>query len=225
MSFISVSTVKMEKTAIHSLLKMPLQKGDTWFLIDAKWFKEWKKYVGYDSEDTSNMGKDSAHPGRIDNSSLFKKGSQDVLKEKLIDELEYVLVPKEAWTKLLSWYGTTEGQKPIVRYVIAQGMFVKHGKVEVYMMDLKLCHYPDVDNFFSSEFSRAHTIKDIEMKMRQVFNIDANKPVRLWHKHMSNTYEELSKPDNEVQDAEIYQNQVIVIEEQNDDGTWPKSGK
>ena len=40
----------------------------------------------------------------------FLEGSPDTLKENLIDELEYVLVPDEAWTKLVDWYGLTEGQ-------------------------------------------------------------------------------------------------------------------
>lgn len=32
------------------------------------------------------------------------------LKEHLIDELDYVLLPTEGWNKLVSWYGTVEGQ-------------------------------------------------------------------------------------------------------------------
>lgn len=39
------------------------------------------------------------------------------LKEHLIDELDYVLMPTEAWNKLVSWYGCLEGQKPIIRKV------------------------------------------------------------------------------------------------------------
>lgn len=39
------------------------------------------------------------------------------LKEHLIDELDYVLVPTEAWNNLVSWYGCLEGQRPIVRKV------------------------------------------------------------------------------------------------------------
>ena len=27
-----------------------------------------------------------------------------------MDELDYVLVPEEAWNKLVSWYGVMEGQ-------------------------------------------------------------------------------------------------------------------
>lgn len=41
-------------------------------LIDNKWFKQWKKYVGYDSWETSNVGDRATHPGPIDNSPLLR---------------------------------------------------------------------------------------------------------------------------------------------------------
>ncbi|MGH0149246.1 UNVERIFIED_CONTAM: hypothetical protein FKN15_055223 [Acipenser sinensis] len=37
------------------------------------------------------------------------------LKEHLIDELDYILVPTEGWNKLVSWYGLTENQEPVAR--------------------------------------------------------------------------------------------------------------
>ena len=61
--------------------------------------------------------------------------------------------------------------------------------------------------------------------MRTCFSIDKEKEVRLWSKYMSNTYEHLSKPENTVQDAGLYQGQVIVIEQKNEDGTWPRQTK
>lgn len=39
------------------------------------------------------------------------------LKEHLIDDLDYILVPAEAWDKLVRWYGCIDGQQPIVRKV------------------------------------------------------------------------------------------------------------
>lgn len=39
------------------------------------------------------------------------------LKEHLIDELDYVMVPNEAWNKLVTWYGCIDGQQPVVRTV------------------------------------------------------------------------------------------------------------
>ena len=44
--------------------------------------------------------------------------------------------------------------------------------------------------------------------MRKLFNIPADRETRLWNKYMSNTYDQLSKLDNTVQDAGLYQGQV-----------------
>ena len=42
------------------------------YLIDVKWFKQWKKYVGFESIDQQQMGSQDVHPGPVDNSCLFK---------------------------------------------------------------------------------------------------------------------------------------------------------
>uniref|UniRef100_A0A4W5KBL9 Ubiquitin carboxyl-terminal hydrolase n=1 Tax=Hucho hucho TaxID=62062 RepID=A0A4W5KBL9_9TELE len=39
---------------------------------------------------------------------------------------------------------------------------------------------------------------------------------------MSNTFEPLNKPDSTIQDAGLYQGQVLVIEQKNEDGSWPR---
>ena len=42
------------------------------YLLDVKWFKQWKKYVGFESQDQQEMGLETAHPGPVDTSCLFK---------------------------------------------------------------------------------------------------------------------------------------------------------
>ncbi|PVD25200.1 hypothetical protein C0Q70_15698 [Pomacea canaliculata] len=200
--------LETQKTEIGNLLKTQLKKGDTWYLLDIRWFKQWKKYVGYDSWDTLSAGDEAVNPGPIDNSVLFK-GSSNQLKEHLVDELDFVLVPAEAWNKLVSWYGLAPNQEPIGRSVIEQGMFVKHCRVEVYLMDLKLSENSDINTQVTKQFSRAATIEDVEKEMRKLFNIDESKEVRLWNRYMSNTYEHLSKKDNTLQDAGLYQGQCM----------------
>uniref|UniRef100_A0AAQ5ZYN4 Ubiquitin carboxyl-terminal hydrolase n=1 Tax=Amphiprion ocellaris TaxID=80972 RepID=A0AAQ5ZYN4_AMPOC len=203
-----------------------LTKGDSLdeikYLIDSRWFKQWKKYVGFDSWDMYNVGERSLYPGPIDNSGLFSDQETQALKEHLIDELDYVLVPTEAWNKLVSWYACLEGQRPIVRKVVEHGMFVKHCKVEVYLLELNLCENDNMDNVVTRHFSKADTIDTIEKEMRTLFNIPSEKETRLWNKYMSNTYEQLNKPDSTVQDAGLFQGQVLVIERKNEDGTWPR---
>ena len=64
----------------------------------------------------------------------------------------------------------------------------------------------------------------IEKAMREVFSVSEDKEVRLWNKYMSNTYEQLGGkgPEHTVQDAGLYQGQVIVLEQKNEDGSWPR---
>uniref|UniRef100_A0A8C7ZLX3 Ubiquitin carboxyl-terminal hydrolase n=1 Tax=Oryzias sinensis TaxID=183150 RepID=A0A8C7ZLX3_9TELE len=211
-----------QRGEIAALLKTQLRKGDTWYLVDSHWFKQWKKYVGFDSWDKYQMGDQHVYPGPVDNSGLLKDGDVLAIKEHLIDELDYILVPTEGWNKLVSWYGLTEGQEPIARKVVEQGMFVKHCKVEVYLTELKLCEDSNMDNMITRRFSKADTIDMIEKEMRELFSIPDEKETRLWNRYMSNTFEPLNKPDSTIQDAGLYQGQVLVIEQKNEDGSWPR---
>ncbi|XP_078531753.1 ubiquitin carboxyl-terminal hydrolase 15 isoform X6 [Lissotriton helveticus] len=217
-----VVDLETQRGEVATLQKTPLRKGDTWYLVDSRWFKQWKKYVGFDSWDKYQMGDQNVYPGPIDNFGLLKDSDSQSLKEHLIDELDYILLPTEGWNKLVSWYTVMEGQEPIARKVVEQGMFVKHCKVEVYLTELKLCDNGNMNNLVTRRFSKADTIDSIEKEMRKAFNIPNEKETRLWNKYMSNTFEPLNKPDSTIQDAGLYQGQVLVIEQKNEDGTWPR---
>uniref|UniRef100_A0A4W5K002 Ubiquitin carboxyl-terminal hydrolase n=1 Tax=Hucho hucho TaxID=62062 RepID=A0A4W5K002_9TELE len=192
------------------------------YLVDSHWFKQWKKYVGFDSWDKYQMGDQNVYPGPVDNSGLLTSGDVLAIKEHLIDELDYILIPTEGWNKLVSWYALMEGHEPISRKVVEQGMFVKHCKVEVYLTELKLCEDGNMDNVVTRRFSKADTIDTIEKEMCKLFSIPDEKETRLWNKYMSNTFEPLNKPDSTIQDAGLYQGQVLVIEQKNEDGSWPR---
>ena len=83
----------------------------------------------------------SAHPGRIDNSALFNSQQQSAtsngngedvamedeaavaassfsdIRAHMMEELDYVVVPEEAWDLLVKDFGLTQGQTPIARKV------------------------------------------------------------------------------------------------------------
>jgi len=40
--------------------------------LDAKWFNQWKAYVGFDDWNTGSVGEQSANPGPVDNSYIMK---------------------------------------------------------------------------------------------------------------------------------------------------------
>ncbi|XP_018417101.1 PREDICTED: ubiquitin carboxyl-terminal hydrolase 15 isoform X3 [Nanorana parkeri] len=217
-----VVDLETQRAEVSTLLKTPLRRGDTWYLIDSRWFKQWKKYVGFDSWDKYQMGDQNVYPGPIDNSGLLKDTDAQSLKEHLIDELDYILLPTEGWNKLVSWYTLMENQEPVSRKVVEQGMFVKHCKVEVYLTELKLCENGNMSNVVTRRFSKADAIDMIEKEMRRIFSIPDEKETRLWNKYMSNTFEPLNKPESTIQDAGLYQGQMLVIEQKNPDGQWPR---
>ncbi len=85
-------TIEVQRRELKQTLKHQLVPGDTWleitctrvfvcttssyrrYLVDIRWIKQWKKYVGYDIWDQSSAGKESAYPGPLDNSNLLNKG-------------------------------------------------------------------------------------------------------------------------------------------------------
>jgi ubiquitin carboxyl-terminal hydrolase 4/11/15 len=191
-------------------------------LIDHKWLKQWKKYTGYDNWDQYSAGKENANPGPIDNSNLFKNANTDQLKDHLMEELDYSLLPKPAYEKLVHWYGLSPGSKPICRRVVEFGTYVKHLKVEVYLFDLKLCVHPNINETTSIPFSRADTIKTIQEKMVELYEIPNDVETRIWQRYMSNTYELLSNLTQTLSDAGIYGGQLLMIEKKNKEGQWPR---
>ena len=49
----------------------------------------------------------------------------ELLKDHMIEGLDYSLVPEEGWKKFVSWYGIEEASRPIPRYVVEHGMYVR----------------------------------------------------------------------------------------------------
>ena len=75
-----------------------------------------------------------------------------------MEDLDYSLVPEEVWKKFVSWYGIEESSQPICRRVVEHGLYVKHCKVELHLVEFKLALHPDVENVQSKRFSRADTV-------------------------------------------------------------------
>nr|XP_017209945.1 ubiquitin carboxyl-terminal hydrolase 15-like [Danio rerio] len=274
--------VETQRAEIAALLKTPLRRADTWFLVDSRWFKLWRKFVGFDSWDRQQTGQQSAYPGPVDNSGLLSEGDGLLLRDHLIDELDYILLPADGWRRLISWYGLKEGQQPIARQVhthththtpdnalanvsilcvthLETGAAVQRTPAITTLITqsasiqcswccvrcLEECWKPVTIDFHSrqrnpvevSGYSVTHThthththtlfccvspADSIEREMRKLFSIPDEKETRLWNRYMSNTFEPLNKPHSTIQDAGLYQGQVLVIEQQNEDGSWPR---
>lgn len=63
--------------------------------------------------------------------------------------------------------------------------------------------------------------ESLVVQMRSIFHTSQDKQIRLWLSYGSTGYQVLNnKWDSTLQDASLYSGQVIVIEFQNDDGTY-----
>ena len=122
--------------------------------------KRCKKYVGF--EDDSSLVDEEANPGPIDNKYLFKDHDPSCdIREHMIDEMDYVLVPEEGWVMLVNKFCLEEGQEAIARKVVEHGMFVKHCKVEVYYIEFQLAENSDLDKIIRKKFSKADTLGEL----------------------------------------------------------------
>ena len=88
-------------------------------------------------------------------SCLLIDDSSVDLVVRMISEIDYYLLPSEAWEKLSTWYGVSDGQKALERKVITQGLYAKHLEVEVYLTDVKLSLSTNQDKVEVKKFSKA----------------------------------------------------------------------
>ncbi|XP_060566741.1 ubiquitin carboxyl-terminal hydrolase 15-like [Ruditapes philippinarum] len=228
-STVEVPDVNTQKSFVANQLQKPLIKGETWYIIDAIWFKQWKSYVGYESKDHCNVSEESAHPGPIDNTPILQGyvtiENMTTLDLALKQNKLYVMCVRITYFGLSFELCCSGKMIPLPRNVIEEGTYSKSLKVEIYLWHLKICENSKPNVTVTKLFSRIDTIRKLEEKMRREFSIPNDKEVRLWNRFMRNLYEQLNSKDKTLQDAGLYQGQIIVIEQKNPDGTWPREMK
>lgn len=134
--------------------------------------------------------------------------SSDSVRDHLMEELDYFLLPESAWAKLVSWYQLSQKSRPLARKVVEHGMYMKHCKVEVYLLEFKLSLHPNLNNSKTRSFSRADTVGDLEAALKEEYDIAKAAECRVWHRFMTHTYELLSNSSQSLQDAGLYNGQV-----------------
>ncbi|XP_055366418.1 ubiquitin carboxyl-terminal hydrolase 11 isoform X2 [Betta splendens] len=184
------------------------------YVIEHRWFEQWKEFVQTGDQNSSSF------PGQIDNTDLFEDLDSYHLKERLVENEEFVLVPAEAWHKLFSWYGMVDGQPPLERKVVDLPSTLK---VEVYPVEIFLCLHSNMENVITSQFSRADTIQSIQRAVCQAFSVPSGSECRLWMKSSDSSCERLRNVHVSVLDACLSSGMTVIMETRNADGTWPSS--
>ncbi|XP_062315817.1 ubiquitin carboxyl-terminal hydrolase 11 isoform X3 [Osmerus eperlanus] len=214
--------LETQRKEIESLLQEhELRSGDSWYLVETRWYEQWKEYVETGDQNSSSF------PGQIDNTELFEDQDSYHLKERLVENEDFVLVPAEAWHKLLTWYGLVDEQPPLERkirmYVFQVVDLPSTLKVEVYPVEIFLCLHSNMENVISAQFSRADHIHTIQKKMQHQFEVAEGAETRLWMKSSDTSCERLRNVHVSVLDSCLSSNMTVIMEMRNADGTWPSS--
>ncbi|XP_023587656.1 ubiquitin carboxyl-terminal hydrolase 11 isoform X1 [Trichechus manatus latirostris] len=192
----------------------PLQAGESWFLVEQHWYKQWEVYVQGGDQDSSTF------PGCINNAKLFEDQVNWNLKKGLVEGEDYVLLPAAAWHYLVSWYGLKHGQPPIERKVVELPGIQK---VEVYPVELLLFQHSDMGTPHTAQFSHTDSLDLVLHTARERFLASPQEETRLWIKHSDGSFERLCNTHVTVLDARLKTGQVIVMETRNKDGAWPSA--
>uniref|UniRef100_A0A8C9WVP9 Ubiquitin carboxyl-terminal hydrolase n=1 Tax=Scleropages formosus TaxID=113540 RepID=A0A8C9WVP9_SCLFO len=190
------------------------------YMLERRWYDQWKEYVETGDQNSSSF------PGQIDNTELFEDLESYHLKDRLVENEDFVLIPAEAWHKLLAWYDMLPDQPPLERKVVDLPSTVK---VEVYPVEIFLCLHSDMENILTEQFSRADAIHTIQKTMRKLFEVPESAETRLWMKSSDTSCERLRNIHMTVLDSCLSSGMVslfflvVIMEMRNADGTWPSS--
>uniref|UniRef100_A0A665UBA3 Ubiquitin carboxyl-terminal hydrolase n=1 Tax=Echeneis naucrates TaxID=173247 RepID=A0A665UBA3_ECHNA len=207
--------LETQRREIESLLReCELRAGDSWYVVEHRWFEQWKEFVDGGDQNSSSF------PGQIDNSDLFEDLDSYHLKERLVENEDFVLVPAEAWHKLLAWYGMVDSQPPLERKVVDLPSTLK---VEVYPVEVFLCLHSNMENVITAQFSRTDNIQSIQRAMCQSFSVPSGSECRLWMKSSDTNCERLRNIHMSVLDTCLSSGMTVIMETRNADGTWPIS--
>uniref|UniRef100_A0A8C2WYA7 Ubiquitin carboxyl-terminal hydrolase n=1 Tax=Cyclopterus lumpus TaxID=8103 RepID=A0A8C2WYA7_CYCLU len=207
--------LETQRREIESLLReCELRAGDGWYVMERRWYEQWKEFVETGDQNSSSF------PGQIDNTELFEDLDSFHLKERLVENEDFVLVPAEAWRRLLDWYGAVDGQPALERKVVDLPSTLK---VEVYPVEIFLCLHSNMENVITALFSRTDSIHSIQRAMCDAFMVPPGSECRLWMKSSDSSCERLRNVHVSVLEACLNSAMTVIMETRNADGTWPSS--
>jgi len=128
-----LSEKEMIKKIMDEFTQRGLREEDEVYVVSAKWLETWKRYVNYEMEvrkedlesDRPEMPRYrstsivmGSRPIEINNSELQSEECPAILKNGIVLNSDFEIIPKKAWQEFISWYG---GSPEFKRYVIKVG--------------------------------------------------------------------------------------------------------
>ncbi|UZJ55146.1 hypothetical protein CBS101457_004466 [Exobasidium rhododendri] len=140
----------------------PLRLGESWFLVDCKWFEQWSTAC---SNGVASKDRGGTVVGPVQTQDLLTK-RHDVLSLKvgLEEGVHFRLLSKESWEMLTTWYGRSD--PPVERKVI--NMPSSHTlRIELYPPFLKISCIGEQITSFTIALSILSTFGELKQAARR----------------------------------------------------------
>eukprot|EP01119_Soliformovum_irregulare_P010385 TRINITY_DN254_c0_g1_i1.p1 TRINITY_DN254_c0_g1~~TRINITY_DN254_c0_g1_i1.p1 ORF type:complete len:927 (-),score=294.62 TRINITY_DN254_c0_g1_i1:361-3141(-) len=199
------STIAEEYQLIKPMLKGPVEAGKTYYLLDALW---WKRFE-YQSSSTL---------GPIDNESILEPeipGVLRMLKKGSSEQFDYVIVSKPVWDILMVWYGGG----PAVPRLAREGSYYSRVVVDTRPFTLEVAKSSEIKEKSTVYVSKYTKVGEFKKMMCEKFGLDPLK-VRVWDYYQGSPFSMLDDMDQTLEGARIQDNQMMLIEQQDDEGKW-----
>jgi ubiquitin carboxyl-terminal hydrolase 4/11/15 len=166
----------------------------------------------FDHNDSAGSSS-SKRPSGIDNSDLIYEAAFEAsttgveLHETLVEGTDYILLPKEIWNQLYTWYG---GGPTLARKVINSGLSQTELSVEVYPLRLQLHLMPKGDQS-AIRISKKERIGELHRKACEIFYLNPDQ-VCIWDYFSHRKHALMNDMDKTLDEAHIQMDQDILVE-------------
>lgn len=200
-----------------------MKEGDSVYVISARWWRNWQRYVGFDETELphlcnhSNNGalQNPCRPGQINSKELVSNGSNEgsdkpILRLNLQEGTDYHLVHQIVWKKLQEWY---KGGPEIARKVISESINSRSLRVEVYPLILKLIDARD-NSQRTIIMSRKASVRELYNEVCMLLQLDQAQ-VSIRDYFNEEKHDILENYDQTLEEAKMQMNQKILLEPKN----------
>ncbi|CAD5218340.1 unnamed protein product [Bursaphelenchus okinawaensis] len=164
------------KELIDAVRTSNLTPGKDWYLIDQHW---WSNLLQNYDVYTKTHDKGHINPGPLDNSELVEKEqstSKIRLKQSLVEELNYCVVPEHVFHVIEAKFGLKNGQDDVIKRPVVQGTVLqKEAFVEVYPLQLQVAKLNAKSDVKQLLVSYADSFEELKKKAFDLLDIPEDK--------------------------------------------------
>uniref|UniRef100_A0A0K2U5A0 Ubiquitin carboxyl-terminal hydrolase n=1 Tax=Lepeophtheirus salmonis TaxID=72036 RepID=A0A0K2U5A0_LEPSM len=163
--YIYPSDLSRLKELVSSLNNKKMQAGESWYLIDYRWYTALKTYLDDGLEDN--------HPGAIDNAKLL--GVNEYLSSCIYERVDFDYVDKPTWDEMVRIFTMNSEKDCIERKVMLDGQ--SDPKIDIFPYNIFLRNGENEKIKF--QCSKFDTPESLIEKIRERLSMDSSMDIKI----------------------------------------------